>query len=317
MMLYLTRIGALLCVCIFFSHCASYQSKTTKGKAGPPAGGPAPRAATVPRYHVLSYNICWECMTHSSRGSAGALGAQCVFQGTKTICLQNIARFITAYSQQYGDLDFVGLQEAAAWKDLRDEAPIVLGRHNMSSVSHTKGPEEAVLFYHNKFGKADIELKGHHKRPFVGAVFHSHQLIVISLHNCHHYGPKGNKTTCASDQYIGTQLSKSLNGVSQADLDKMKTYRMIIMGDFNDHHNQLTTLQPFKSKGITTTLEIAANHKRTKSCCTTTLPQKGWGLSSDYIVDSAYPKRTFESPKTMSFYDKSKPYSDHLPIFSR
>lgn len=130
---------------------------------------------------VLTWNICYQCMTDVATGS---VRRAC----HSTVCPPNIDKYI----QQQGLKDLVGLQEASNWKELvtpqtyGSEGPQLL---QQMEVEHYKpGPEDMVTFY-NK----DWQLRGYVKswmedtgRPMMLLFFDN--LVAVNMHAGHRVG---------------------------------------------------------------------------------------------------------------------------------
>ena len=104
-------------------------------------------------FHVLSYNICWECMTNNHdntnlKGSASFLGAACFPTKPRsklTLCAKNIAQLLEKTSiDPTVSLDFISFQEAARWKELVKNTPKSLQK--MSYDVQKAGSEEIITF---------------------------------------------------------------------------------------------------------------------------------------------------------------------------
>ena len=123
-----------LMIAISFNwSCSSTKgSKKTDSKGHPTPDQTPPDQTPTPIKNplvVLSYNICWECMTHSSQGTAGSLGAKCNFidapLNQTTLCAKNMAQLIEAIPGQsrIKGYDFIAFQEAARWEQIKKHAP--------------------------------------------------------------------------------------------------------------------------------------------------------------------------------------------------
>ena len=121
------------------------------------APGTAQPAGTEEQMLVLSYNICWQCMTNTPKGSAPTLGAECACTGedpdtngcARTVCAEHMARLIEETPADYGvaNYDFVALQEASNWQALRGAAPSTLGKMKAQAYRVEGGLEWAVVLW--------------------------------------------------------------------------------------------------------------------------------------------------------------------------
>lgn len=272
---------------------------------------------------VLSYNICWECMTNSSRGTAGPLGSRCDWMAQQTgsqslkvtKCASNIAKTIDAASDLFGGArvgyDFVGLQEAAGWQDLQKMARTL---KNMRATSFVLGLDHFVTFYAPTY-RLIKKIQGgfeRYSRPYQILVFQN-GIIFVNLH-----APHGWRISNMEDK-----LSAALkSNTTLQERNIYKKYRIIIAGDFNDdkpagegryYPAQLSNrpFAPFSKAGIPT--KVYLNAKPPITCCSTRLPHRPGYFKGDYIFDSIYIKDrvTLGVP---SNYDYQTPKSDHLPV---
>ena len=301
-----------LMIAISFNwSCSSTKgSKKTDSKGHPTPDQTPPDQTPTPIKNplvVLSYNICWECMTHSSQGTAGSLGAKCNFidapLNQTTLCAKNMAQLIEAIPGQsrIKGYDFIAFQEAARWEQIKKHAPNSF--QNLKGEAFKRNVDEFVTFY----DQTKYTLKHRiddgfrpNSRPFQILVF-KENIIFVNLHNCH--------GACVSESFIDSHLSRALMAnLNPTQIASLQSFRIIIAGDFNDHQagGKIKSFQPFKTAGLNTTVSMK-NHLDT--CCSTSTPWTG-SMGGDYIMDS-------ESGSQISIpesYDKTKPHSDHLPV---
>ena len=257
--------------------------------------------------HVLSYNICWECMSNNAdgtipNGSAAKLGAACVREGVEsklTVCGRNVVNTIEDVEKQT-PLDLVGIQEASHWRELQEESFL----KNLSHVDFKSADEEIVLFYNPKKLSLIRAMGGDTEpgRPFQIVLFKGN-LVVVNLHMGHH-------------QKSSDSLTKKLSAVlkehlTEKELRDLRKDRIIMMGDFNDHTIPplFRKFRPFSHAGIST--EVSLLHPDI-SCCDTKITTQKWNgkKPGDYILDSEK-MISFGVPST---YDRSIIASDHLPV---
>lgn len=135
-----------------------------------PAAAPVVKPVAQQKIRVLSYNISWEAMT----------GEWCSGENP-TKCLKNIAKFI----QDKGPYDFVGLQEASEWNEIKKRSTYL---QNMNHV-HLRFSEEQITFYDKKYILDDgIQIIksyfGTPGRP-ITILFFQGNLCVINVHAGH------------------------------------------------------------------------------------------------------------------------------------
>jgi len=282
------------------------------------AGGAAPAQEGLT---VLSYNVCWQCM---SPGRAG-LGGKCTdvtVQGrTVTSCAKAMGAAIDSYAPRY---DFVGLQEASHWQDFRLLAPKTLGK--MTGIESRSGHEFMVSFYDPaRFTQQYQTLNGDigSGRPIMINLFSDAAgaaYTFVNIHNCH-----GGCTLSRLEQAID-------EAVRQVDQEGGSLYaeitgfigrsRIVVTGDFNEASYQQSGSgtvgwKPFFDAGIGTE---AAVEDAPRSCCSTAIPWncgpagtlEPWCRPGDYVFDSKAAAR----PEIPAQYDASVPQSDHKPVLA-
>jgi hypothetical protein len=265
---------------------------------------------------VLTYNVCYECMTNSSSGSAGALGKLCTFttkDGVKvTSCAVNIAKAIDDISDYYGGehpYDFVALQENANWKELQKISKTL---RKMEAINH-----KTNIFYNGDKYTLDTSINSQFEpgRPVQILVF-KEGIIVVSLHAPH--------IKSGLKNYIEEHLSKILQSkLSKERIQSMANYEIIVTGDFNDHSYSIGAeekkgnyLTPFKHAGLMTQVYLMPTED-IGSCCSNLVPypMKKTMMRGDYIFDSIKKDRLSSFRlKVPSTYKADLPHSDHLPI---
>lgn len=267
---------------------------------------------------VLSYNVCWQCMTHTSSGSATHLGSDCVFvQGkTKTtICAEHMAALIERTPGDYGaaNYDFVSIQEGSNWPALAAAAPNTLGK--LTARPYKNGREWGVTFYDpSKYQLTNVHTYGGdsgHGYTFEVLIFEPNELIFVNVHNCHDY-QQCDLTT------LEEQLSHFLLGLhlDPEELQKLKSFRVIAAGDFNESgqgglHGPGGTqgelsFAPFAFASIPTTVSV---ENPPVTCCSQRTPWSGF-RSGDFILDS----QGAVTPVIPKGYDRNLIQSDHLPV---
>ncbi len=255
-----------------------------------------PRMRKEKTISILTYNICWECMTHSR-----TLGASCsIVSDQRTICAQNVGENIKKATEDYGDLDFIALQEATHHEIIEQDLPTVFS--NFASVAHKSGLEEQITYYNKNMYTLWKKITGEFEsgRPYQILLF-KQKLILVNLHNGH----------TATREKMELALSKGLTAhLTQDEITSLQSYRIILAGDFNDHDTALRKLAPFSYAGISTEVSLKISSPP-KTCCTNP-GTAGHTSTIDYILDSN-PSRPikWEIP---THYEWKKPASDHLPV---
>jgi hypothetical protein len=172
-------------------------------------------------YNVLSYNVCWECMTVSSGGSAGTYGATC---GTtvNNHCRQNIINICNR-----GNYDFIGIQEGGP--GLAAAIP------NLQTLVYTAGRTNAILLYNaqtftpiGNYTAGNVP-KARPGRPYIAQRFKDNatnqEIIVMSLHADH-------------KDILEANLQSMLFPI----MPQNYLGHLIIMGDFNREWDNNITL---------------------------------------------------------------------------
>jgi endonuclease/exonuclease/phosphatase family metal-dependent hydrolase len=313
-LVYLLILSVLFCT---FTGCATRSIKNDEKTSAPeetstPQQTPAPKQTPSPKFSppvgVLTYNICWECMTNSSKGSAGALGAVChpITPGSLiTTCAQNIAKLFEDIVAAGQHLDIVGLQEATRWQELIAQAPHSLG--TMKVAQQKKGRAEIVTLYNDthltlESAVYDILEPG---RPLQILIFRE-GLIFINLHQGHDKN---------IENLTGLLSAKLQHAIPEKEERRLLNhFRIIATGDFNDHHTPLrfTRFQPFAGAGINTTIKVKTP---LKTCCDVKTTNAHWngGHYGDYVLDSV----EAEANLIPQQYNYQGLYSDHLPVLAQ
>lgn len=171
--------------------------------------------------NILSYNVWWKAMFSDKLN-------QCK-SNTVSICLRNIAHFI----DKNKSFDFVGLQEAANWKLLKQHSILL---QNMNEKYYRSGPEDIVIFYDKKY-RLDANqniIVGNIKnigRPFI-ILFFDNKLCIINVHSEH------KREILKFDKYLKIAIQTKYNIDKNIYLKKLKEYDIVMMGDFNHTLNK-------------------------------------------------------------------------------
>jgi len=294
--------------------------------------------------NVLSWNICWSAMTgNTKKESTRELVKRCKeTSASDNKCLTNVVSTIDSIDVE--EFDFIALQEASNWRDIRAKSKKL---KNMGVAHHRIGENgnvELVTFfnntkkYHLEYIKAGEIMSMDGKpngRPYHILVLHNIKtradyIIFINLHNGH------SNTKDNLEEQLSKDLNKFIrlytNGVSDAQslreeyypclqyLNKYSTsINLIVAGDFNDSNesnmNFWEGFQPFKHSNIEhidkiKELKVKAFKKPPNTCCIVR-SDPNYSSYGDYILVS----RNLEIKKDNYIPDTIiEPSSDHKPI---
>lgn len=277
---------------------------------------------------VLSYNVCFQAMTHNATGSAAPLGAACtIVPGhTKlTRCALTMAHMIDGAPQALGltNYAFAGFQEASRWYEFQPQAPRTLQK--LELIHSRSGPSSMVSFFDaERFERvAEVNSEFSDGRPFHILVCRHRAgpggVIFINAHYRHDNTARKREEAFS---VISQILSGALEGQSLP--SDIHEFRIIAVGDYNEagwnwDDGSLYTdhWTPFAPMNIHTRIAIA---NTPYTCCQ---PDGDWsdgagGIAQgarggDYIFDSQAPA-TLEIPPN---YDPRALCSDHLPVIAR
>lgn len=287
--------------------------------------GPARPALAQEALTVLSYNVCWQCMSQRRYGLQGqCLDKTVTHAGVSvqtTSCAEAMGKGIDSYATRY---DFVGLQEASNWQDFAVLAPGTLGA--MTGIEGRSGPEYMVSYYDPaRFTHQFRQIEGDigSGRPIMINLFTDTKgqgYTFVNIHNCH--------AGCgfpALEQAIDAAVRKDLDGSGGAYAEISQFIagsRIIVTGDFNEASYTETgkgtvAWQPFRDVSIGTSTSV---RDAPTTCCSTVVP---WDCGTtgvvsygcrpgDYVFDSA----TVAQPKVPDGYDDAVPQSDHKPVIA-
>ncbi|APX10964.1 endonuclease/exonuclease/phosphatase family protein [Tateyamaria omphalii] len=276
---------------------------------------------------VLTYNVCWEAMTHTSgRGSCGPMCQACpIVPGHEklTECALNMAHCIDGLPSRLGvpNYAFVGLQEASRFWELTYHAPRTLGR--MEAV-HGKSRQETIACYYDPeryyLAHEPIESALSGGRPFQILICAETEgdggVIFVNVHNGHgrEYG----------FDLLTEKLSEAIQWRTLSEAER--AYRVIVTGDFNEagwdwSRGVLTTRswRPFAQADIQTEVHIGPDQPF--SCCQNNTGGNwnapGGGIAKgnragDYVFDSHAPAKVQIPPS----FDPAYTQSDHLPVMA-
>lgn len=257
-------------------------------------------------YNVLSYNICWGCISAQPRDRSAMyadLGRDCMkkvlpkgWSRKITQCADNMATGVKSYSDSIGGYDFLGFQEALV--PFADDVVARLNEKQAYEVVKLPRLPILTLYKKSRFTKPDVITGGGFKgeRPsFMILVFDTEKLIYINVHNDH-----GSYTA-----RFAYKFSRAL----EQDAFKIKSgrreYRVILVGDFND----IRALLPGKLKLPWMYEPLNLTTPLANTCCTAHI-KKLATRPGDYIFDSASPATN----RVPLGYDAKLAQSDHCPV---
>ena len=297
---------------------------------------------------ILSWNICWECMTEkppADWASAKALANECAI--TTTACLTNAVRLID--NDKY---DIIGLQEAARYNDIIDKSANLQMMGCIHHAEYTNGNTVDLTTFYNKeqfkvlavkVGNiGNIKKVNTHGRPyhiiFLQHIRTSDKYIIINLHN-------GNTYLYTKD-HLETILSTDINNLyivnpsdTRSDFKNIQnettsdgatlfsnTFYTIVLGDFNDRgENYWKQLQPFKHTTFQNlkSIVVSSIKKPPVTCCTGKDSVRTTGgdmdnLIGDYILidnNLKYIKNN-EIVDYFTQHSAKELSSDHKPVYA-
>ncbi|NCW90383.1 MAG: hypothetical protein EBV73_07585, partial [Rhodocyclales bacterium] len=240
--------------------------------------------AGVLELHVLTYNVCWECMTGSATGSAGALGQRCKAKATSTPCLLQAARNVDATVKQLAGPDgvsLVGIQEASRWQSLQAASEVL---QRMSVVHDKLLAEEIALFYSSFLELQWYKLGSVSKRPLQVALFHhkllpGSKILVVHLHNNH--GAKGTKKVIQQSLKAVPGLETLVDSLSEDTV-------VLCLGDWNDPRGSIPGFAPFAlfPQSLIHEKQVTFAGSLPRSCCSTKPNDPSRSHSGDYVLSS-------------------------------
>lgn len=260
---------------------------------------------------VLTYNVCWGCVTASTAnrsGFANDLRKYCTAAGKGlTKCAHNMASAVAQYSKNIGGYDLIAMQEASSY-DFLDLLTAKMKVANQGFYKTVKQGGLVCAYNAKRFKWPDVKIFGTgstlSKRPeFLVLVFDKQKLIFINLHNDQQLDPK--KKTKPSWTSFPYDIQRALQKDAFMQNAARRSYRVVLAGDFNDIHGKFPG--GIKFPWLPKPLELGNGWA--KSCCSTVLthvPQR----SGDYIFDSAA-RATNRLPAS---YNMNLAQSDHRPV---
>ena len=286
---------------------------------------------------IFTWNICWECMTGTNKGSAAVLGKQCYDATIKktnssTICLDNVVDILNSLN----DYDFIALQEAANWDIIYNK----LINKKLKYIHTNFEFVHLVTFYnYNKIKIIGIisgllnDTSGYDIRPyhivFCYDKINNKYIIFINLHNGHGLKYKQDNLQDKFNKNINNIIKINKDGnYNNSQKDNYQTFTYIekflnddiytiIVGDFNDNYgyNYYKGFKPFNKTSLFIKDIIVSSGGLIPplTCCDTNPLNSKYHSYGDYVLYSS----NFISNINNKLYDLDKKlYSDHLPIYS-
>jgi len=297
------------------------------------------RAEGDAEYKVLSWNICWGCMEANLFDKTGMkhdLATECSKLTDKpgfpptahnknlngdnvTACADNMGGSISKFWNDIGGYDLMGFQEASNFGNffLRSRgivhSQIQFGA-DIPGVKYTSGPLEGEnkkawlvsAWNRKKLGpfsfKAEGSLTCDPGRPFLALGFDEASLIFINVHNTQ----PGRAAMKPCFKMVFEQIKEGLEESFNENYQR-RTYRVIMVGDFNDRHEYIPGNKSMSLPWLDGALKL--RKPLLKTCCSTKLSEDPKD-AGDYIFDSA----TTAKNSIPSSYDRKLPQSDHRPV---
>jgi hypothetical protein len=275
---------------------------------------------------VLTYNICWGCMTLSKGDKTGITVVEECIKGSNgnNICIENLNTTIKNIEEHYKqhaiNFDFVGLQEATKWEEIAKNKSL----NKMEYVHVKKSSADLITFYNqNKFKLNAVQSGTIYTdgRPFIilflTKIDDNEPYIVINMHNCHGITKPVLEKELSKNGNNGFRVPHSMSNIKDvqtqpltdiSDIIQRKDNNIIAMGDTNDHNNYKywNGLKLFGNN-------VMCPNQPPKSCCITSLSSHY--TYGDYIM--ANDKFSFaldnEIPPNGVVIE---PISDHKPVIA-
>lgn len=255
---------------------------------------------------IFSFNVSWECMTNSNKGTAANLGKICSqLSNNNYQCRDNLVSYLRQIRNNYNEFDILCFQEATNIELLQTEF-----NSNYFFHKHQSGVEKLYTVLNlDLFNIIDIipsEFKS--GRPFCIFILESkvnaESIILVNLHYCGTI----KRDNCDN---ISVLLTKSLQQKYPNYEIQFSNYRIITVGDFNYHihpnaiseNNNILQFQPFLN------LNYLYAYKPLKSCCF----HYNFNDKMNNVTDLIFDSKTISE---ITILQPKEPISDHLPIIS-
>lgn len=275
-------------------------------------------------YSLLTYNVCWECMSGTgNRGSAAAYGAKCSKHNTDkgTACRKNVIHLCGL--QKYA---FIAIQEGEDYLASQIIEQLHLNGHTQyEKLVWIDGVSSSILLYNKDMFNVEGNMShgnivrnsggAERGRPYLAQIFrdvNSKELIgVMTLHGPH------------SSYSIRANVKTAFEKIDNHD----NISKLIIMGDFNKQNSN-----NFKITVGSKTFDMLPLNRNYNTCCKlnpTGLPRSyDYSNSYDNIIVSNNVTPThieylndtqnvmFPNNNTHTF-NYTNNTSDHLPIAAK
>lgn len=269
---------------------------------------------------LLTWNIFWESMDTKK---INCYDTNLTPNGN-TKCLENVAQFLDesdyGFPSKKADFDFICLQEAVNWEKIRDKSTklkdatkygyIGFNYRRNKYIDGKTITDSIVTFYstNHKLDTSANQILGHMVdtgRPFL-INFFDKNLCIINIHVGHH------NDHLQFDGHLENWINKYIVDKNHL-LTKLRTYNIIMMGDFNDAlvGGFVILKSPFFGIPRGRTL-----YGQTPNG-TMTILTNGW--TSDHILYTFAPNsgntRIIPSTSYLQYSSSKRPQaSDHLPV---
>jgi|UniRef100_A0A6C0C6Q9 endonuclease/exonuclease/phosphatase family metal-dependent hydrolase len=268
--------------------------------------------------NILSYNVCWECMTNGVKGfgTAKELGNKC---NIKKNCLQNVVDLIDNNSVFLNkEYDFIALQESSNGKQIFKKSN-KLNSKIYKPLYFKSGFEDVMVIFNKEKYSLVQEINGDFEegRPIQIISFieksSNKNVIFINLH----YGFKTKQKNIMIKKL--SYYIDLLNNIPS-------NPEVIIAGDFNYYwfkqflnKNDIFYFKPFYySKNKILKKIKVFSHQKYKTCCDgvngkNKMKDNKYNGKSDFIF---YNKQIPINKVLLDNYKLNKIASDHAPIYT-
>lgn len=239
------------------------------------------RSLLYNKLNVITYNICWGCMTNDLNRchfdkTAAKIACTCanLYESTngRYSCARNNYRFFEETMKIYGDLDIIALQEAHNWSNIYN--PLSQRQRNLgviNTVVYSNGlPIDIATFYNcdkiepKYIYVGDVDNNGRPYHIILAKCLNTNSakngIIIINIHNSHHHN-KYDLEKILSDRiirYLPFKCSSNMNNYIGIGIDDMvpidntvnthdfinwdRYNKIIFAGDTNIHTNRYKDL---------------------------------------------------------------------------
>ena len=284
---------------------------------------------------ILSWNVCFGCMTNSSADiSAYPLPKWCRQMSQKVnkpyVCMENVVKTLNTF----GMFDIIALQEASNWSKMCQKLSSYKYVHSKS------GKENMLTLYDPERFRIEAVCAGSIRsgRPIQIILFYDKSgieknIVFINLHNGHgipaddlrrairHVLSKGGFVPHSRSVSNANEQQKTEDVIDRFTADDCA---VIMAGDFNDHgrYDYWKKIQPFKNADFLDSrlenVKVSAKGKQPpRTCCNTKRRiRDSDALYGDYILIDEKSEFIISNEVLPDFVHDSDefPTSDHLPV---